>query len=108
MISVTFQQSSFDFLEQPEGIETDENHMTTEASLIMSSQQTGRSGGLALTAIVGVVIGLLIILVLGVAIVVVVFYLVRRRQEEEKNSAGRMGYGKVSALGKPLFTIFAV
>lgn len=106
MISVTFQQSSFDFLEQPEGIETDENHMTTEASL--SSQQTGRSGGLAPTAIVGVVIGLLIILVLGVAIVVVVLYLVRCRQEEEKNSAGRMGYGKVSALGKPLFTIFAV
>ena len=74
--------------------------MTTEVSL--SSQQTG-SGGLAPAVIVGVVIGLILTLVLGVSIVVVVLYLVRRRQEEEKNSAGRMGYGKVSGLGKPLF-----
>jgi uncharacterized protein YqgC (DUF456 family) len=81
--------------------------MTTEAS-ILSSQQTGQSGGLAPAAIVGVVIGILTVLVLGVAIVVVVLCLVTRRQEEEKDSAGRMGYGKVSALGKPLFTISAV
>ena len=67
-----------------------------------ATQQTG-SGGLAPAVIVGVVIGLILTLVVGVAIVVVVLYLVRCRQEEEKNSAGRMGYGKVSGLGKPLF-----
>lgn len=81
--------------EQPEGGEIDD--MTTEVSL--TAQQIG-SGGLAPAAIVGVVIGLLLTLVLAVAIVVVVLYLVRRRQEEGKNSAGRMGYGKVSGLGK--------
>ena len=89
---------SLEAIEQSEGGVTDD--MTTEVSL--NSQQTG-SGGLAPAVIVGVVIGLILTLVLGVAIVVVVLYLVRRRQEEEKNSSGRMSYGKVSGLGKPLF-----
>ena len=84
-------------MEQNQGGET--NDMTTEVSL--SLEQT-ESGGLTPAAIIGIVVGLLIILVLGVAIVIVVLYVVRRRQEEEKNSAGRMGYGKVTGLGKLL------
>ena len=79
--------------------------MTTDASL--SGEQTGGLGGLAPAVIVGiVVVGVLLAVVLAVAIVVVVLYLVRRKQEEDKSSAGRMGYGKVSALGKLLFIPF--
>ena len=86
---------------QTEGGEADD--MTTEVSL--SSQRTG-SGGLTPVAIVGVIIGLLVLLVLGAAIVVVVLYLVRRQQVKGKNSTGSTGNGLGNQLFAPIMYTF--